>query len=420
MRSGASNPSSGTSSIATVMAPSRTRYTTPCPRGGPPGSPLLGRRATTSWGVNLWGGSSSSPPPPPPRLGTSVRSVLPRRPASASAQRRFSSARPRRWAASGDIWATAPVEAAISASFSRAMSGSIRSTKSSRLTRPPSPPPPAAAPAPGARPFGARAPPLWGAVPLAANFAAASTPSWLPRICTSSASLTPGAPVGPATSSWAPSPHPSSRQMAIRRVSSMAPVLPCRRPFSSATSCRIARCRGVRHAGKTTREGAAAAPAAARGPSPRLLPGSAGLAAAGAPSEPPGVAPCASLACNSSGGAAAGLAPSEASPSALPSCLPPGGAAWRLAPPRFSAAAAFLAAAFFFAASDVMPPTPPAPRAQRSAEQERNGRKACRHWLAGGGDTWMLKVSRKDGGSQVSYPEPQTLVPGIPRPQSMA
>lgn len=55
---------------ATVMALSRTRYTTPSASGGPLASPLLGRNRTMSCGDSLCGGSGSVPPP----CGTGVDS----------------------------------------------------------------------------------------------------------------------------------------------------------------------------------------------------------------------------------------------------------------------------------------------------------------------------------------------------------
>ena len=48
---------------ATVMAASRTRYTTPSASGAPLASPLLGRSRTMSCGDSLCGGSGSLPPP---------------------------------------------------------------------------------------------------------------------------------------------------------------------------------------------------------------------------------------------------------------------------------------------------------------------------------------------------------------------
>jgi hypothetical protein len=66
---------------------------TPLTSGEPSPAPLLGLRATTSWGPNLWAGSSTGGPPKPLLL-TSVMSCLPSSPPSMSEQRRLSSARP--------------------------------------------------------------------------------------------------------------------------------------------------------------------------------------------------------------------------------------------------------------------------------------------------------------------------------------
>ena len=58
---------------ASVMAASRTRYTTPSASGGPEPSPLLGRSRTMSWGDSLCGGSGAEPPPCTRRPGGSGR-----------------------------------------------------------------------------------------------------------------------------------------------------------------------------------------------------------------------------------------------------------------------------------------------------------------------------------------------------------